>query len=108
MNKEQRLAYVLAILAVFFWSTVPTAFKLGLRYQDNYQLLSGAAIVSLLFLGITLIIQGKISLLRKLKRKHILYAAALALLNPFSKSISGVNTRVPFSLRASIFLLKAD
>lgn len=80
----QRAAYILAVTAVLFWSTVPTAFKLGLRHQDNYQLLSGAALVSLLFLGITLLVQGKIQQLMKLSGKDILRAALLAVLNPFS------------------------
>jgi len=83
-ENSQRTAYILAIAAVLFWSTVPTVFKLGLRYQDNYQLLSGAAIVSLVFLGVTLIVQGKLKLLRQLKGKNLLRASLLALLNPFS------------------------
>jgi drug/metabolite transporter (DMT)-like permease len=83
-GNRQGKAYILALAAVLFWSTVPTAFKLGLRYQDNYQLLSGAALVSFLFLAGTLIAQRKIKLLFLLKRKDLLRAALLALLNPFS------------------------
>ncbi len=83
-GQNQRTAYILAITAVLFWSTVPTAFKLGLRHQDNYQLLSGAALVSLLFLGITLVIQGKTKLFLSLTWKDFLRASLLALLNPFS------------------------
>lgn len=83
-GNSQRTAYILAFAAVLFWSTVPTAFKLGLRYQDNYQMMSGAAIVSLLFLSGTLIVQRKTKLLLLLKGKDMLRAALLALINPFS------------------------
>ncbi len=83
-GNKQGTAYILAIAAVLFWSTVPTAFKLGLQYQDNYQLLSGAAIVSLLFLGGTLIVQRKTKLLFRITGKDLLRASLLALLNPFS------------------------
>jgi len=46
--------------------------------------MSGAAIVSLLFLGGTLIVQRKVKLLSLLKGKDLIRAALLALLNPFS------------------------
>lgn len=79
---NQQKAYLLAFTAVLFWSTVPTAFKLGLRFQDNFQMVSGAAIISTIVLGITLIIQGKLKLFKSIDRKDILRAAALGILNP--------------------------
>ncbi len=77
-----RNAYLLAILAVLFWSTSPTAFKIGLGVQDSYQLLTGASIASLLVLGMILLGSGKIKLLRELRRKDLFFSAFMGLLNP--------------------------
>lgn len=81
-QKNQRKAYLFAITAVLFWSTVPTAFKLGLRYQDNYQMVTGAAIISTLVLGLILLVQGKLKLLRDLRTRDLGRSALLGLLNP--------------------------
>ena len=79
---NQQKAYLFALTAVLFWSTVPTAFKLGLKYQDNYQMVTGAALVSTVVLGITVLVQGKIKLLRSLKKEDLLRTALLGILNP--------------------------
>lgn len=79
---NQKKAVLLALTAVLFWSTVPTAFKLGLRHQDNYQMLTGAAIVSTFILGITLLLQNKIRLLKSISGKDLLRSALLGFLNP--------------------------
>jgi drug/metabolite transporter (DMT)-like permease len=81
-GKPARKAYIFAILAVLFWSTSPTAFKLGLKFQDTYQLLTGASLASLAVLGIILIIQGKTARLRSLKLKDLGFSALMGLLNP--------------------------
>ncbi len=81
-GKSARKAYIFAILAVLFWSTSPTAFKLGLKFQDTYQLLTGASLASLLVLGIILIIQGKMGQLRMLGLKDLGFSALMGLLNP--------------------------
>ncbi len=81
-QKNQQKAFLFAIAAVLFWSTVPTAFKLGLRYQDNYQMVTGAAIVSTFVLGFTLLVQGKLTLLKSLKAKDLARSALLGFLNP--------------------------
>lgn len=57
-EKSARKAFILAILAVLFWSTIPTAFKIGLRHQDTLQLLTGATFTSTLVLG-SLVLFGK-------------------------------------------------
>ncbi|MCF8226639.1 MAG: DMT family transporter [Bacteroidales bacterium] len=80
--KNQKKAYLFALTAVFFWSTVPTAFKLGLKYQDNYQMVTGAAIVSTIVLALTVVMQGKIRILLKTGRQALLRSALLGLLNP--------------------------
>ena len=81
-QKNQRRAFLFAITAVLFWSTVPTAFKLGLRYQDNYQMVTGAALVSTLVLGLILLVQGKYKLLKTLRPRDMGRSALLGLLNP--------------------------
>ena len=79
---NQPKAYLLAVIAVLFWSTVPTAFKLGLRHQDTYQLLTGATLISLVVLGLALVVQRKIPLLKKVTPTDLRRQALLALLNP--------------------------
>lgn len=79
---QQQKAYLFAITAVLFWSTVPTAFKLGLRYQDNYQMVTGAALVSTFILGATMLIQGKAKLFRTLTPRDLFRTALLGILNP--------------------------
>ncbi|MEX0986791.1 MAG: DMT family transporter [Bacteroidales bacterium] len=81
-SSNQSKAYLYAILAVLFWSTVPTAFKLGLRFQDNYQMVTGAAIVSTVVLGMAVLLQGKLKILGTLKGRDFLRSALLGMLNP--------------------------
>ena len=81
-GKPARKAYIFAILAVLFWSTSPTAFKLGLKFQDTYQLLTGASLASLVVLGTILTIQGKMGQLRMLGPKDLRFSALMGLLNP--------------------------
>jgi len=79
---RQGKAYLYAIPAVLLWATVPTAFKLGLRHQDNYQLLSGASLVSAAILFIIIILSGKTSRLKQVSARDLGYSALLGLLNP--------------------------
>ncbi|MEN8201936.1 MAG: DMT family transporter [Bacteroidota bacterium] len=81
-GKAARKAYFFAILAVLFWSTSPTAFKLGLKYQDTYQLLAGASLASVCILGIIILIQGKPGQLKNLTWKDLRFSALMGLLNP--------------------------
>ena len=77
-----RKAYIFAILAVLFWSTSPTAFKLGLRHLDTWQLLTGATLSSTLVLGIMTVVRGNLRSLRSFTRKDLLFSALMGLLNP--------------------------
>jgi len=81
-GKAARKAYFFAILAVLFWSTSPTAFKLGLSYQDTYQLLTGASLASFFILGIIMLIQGKFRQLKDLRWRDLRFSALMGLLNP--------------------------
>lgn len=75
-------AIPLALLAVLFWSTSPTAFKLGLRHQGNFQLLTIAAISSCLVLGLLLIPGKRYRVLASFTRRDLAFSALLGLMNP--------------------------
>jgi drug/metabolite transporter (DMT)-like permease len=77
-----RKAYFYAILAVLFWSTCPTAFKLGLQHSSTWQLLTGATLSSAVVLGIIAAAQGKFKSLLSLTRKDLVFSALMGLLNP--------------------------
>jgi drug/metabolite transporter (DMT)-like permease len=81
-GKSTRKAYLFAILAVLFWATSPTAFKLGLRFQDTYQLLSGATLASLVVLGLIILQGGRYRQLAGFGWKDIGFSALMGLLNP--------------------------
>jgi drug/metabolite transporter (DMT)-like permease len=70
------------LVAVFFWSTVASAFKVALRHQEPLLLLFFASWVSLLALLVTLLAQKKLGLLRRYSRRDYLHSALLGLLNP--------------------------
>lgn len=81
--KKQKQAYIYAIIAVLFWSTVASAFKVSLRYVDVFQLLFFSSLCSVVILFIILFIQNKLKLLRTYEAKDFLRSAALGFLNPF-------------------------
>ena len=76
-------ATVLALITVFFWSTVATAFKIGLRTLSPAQLIFIASFISTLILFVFLISKGKLKQIRELSLKSILKSAFLGFLNPF-------------------------
>jgi len=80
--KNQRKAYLFAMLAVLFWSTVATAFKISLRRLDYIEVLLFSSFFSTAALFIIVISQSKVSLLRCTYRE-ILVSAFLGFLNPF-------------------------
>ncbi|MFC1851720.1 DMT family transporter [candidate division CSSED10-310 bacterium] len=76
-------AYFYALIAVFFWSTVATAFKLALRNINYIQMLFYSSLFSSLVLFILLLVQKKSSLLRRTDRQQWQKSALQGLLNPF-------------------------
>ena len=81
--QNQKRAYAFALLAVLFWSTMSSAFKITLRFIEFDQLLLWTSLSGFLAL---LIINffGKQRLdWKTLKPKHYLTSAVLGLLNPF-------------------------
>lgn len=76
-------SYIYAGLAIFFWSTIPTAFKISLRELNLLQVLTIASITSTLVLLIILLAGKKSGLVRKTTGGEILNSAILGFINPF-------------------------
>lgn len=81
--KNQKLAYIYALLSVMFWSTVASAFKITLRYLDFLHLVFYATIVSIIALFIILCAQKKLNLLKGYSKSDYLRSLLLGFLNPF-------------------------
>jgi drug/metabolite transporter (DMT)-like permease len=83
ISKPQRKAYFLALLAVLFWSTISSAFKITLRYLDVENLLFWAVVSGIVVLAV-LNQAGKSPLhFRLLSRKAWLMSALMGFFNPF-------------------------
>ncbi len=82
-DRQHRLAYVYAALAVGFWATSATAFKLSLAHVGQLPLLSLATVVSTGVFFAYLVATGRLALLRTFTKKDYLWSAGLGLLNPF-------------------------
>ncbi len=80
---KQKKAYFCAFVAVLFWSTSASAFKLSLRYLDVLSLLFYASITSTAAFFVYLLFSKKLNLLKALSKKDYLYSALLGFLNPF-------------------------
>jgi drug/metabolite transporter (DMT)-like permease len=76
-------AYFFTILAILFWATSATAFKIALAYVEPFQLLFFSLLFSTLVLFLVLFLKKKVYLIKKVNRKNIFHAAALGFLNPF-------------------------
>jgi drug/metabolite transporter (DMT)-like permease len=81
--QNQKKAYVFAGLTIICWSTVATAFKIALDYQNSFQLLLVSTLVSLSLLFLVILSQGKLKELLTFSSKDYLYSALLGFLNPF-------------------------
>ena len=81
MNSDKQ-SYIYAGLAVFFWSTVPTAFKISLGELGILPTLTIASITSAITLFAIILAQGKISRLKFSGRKELFNSALLGLINP--------------------------
>jgi len=82
MNKT-RQSYIYVGLAILFWSTVPTAFKISLGELDILPMLTIAALTSTLVLLIVVLAGNKTDLIRKSTAKELLNSAILGFINPF-------------------------
>jgi drug/metabolite transporter (DMT)-like permease len=80
---NQGKAYVFAGIAIFFWSTVATAFKIALRNLDFIQLLFIATWTSFLVYLIVFLLRGDKKSVLKFKKNELIHSAILGLINPF-------------------------
>lgn len=80
---KSRQSYIYAGLSVFFWATVPTAFKISLGELGILPMLTIASLTSAAVLMIVVAAQKKTSLLRFADRKEFMNSAVLGLINPF-------------------------
>jgi drug/metabolite transporter (DMT)-like permease len=81
--QNQKKAYIYAVFAVIFWSTVASAFKIALKFVDVFQLIFFTSLISSVILFLTLTFQKKLNILIKLKKKEIFYSLVLGIINPF-------------------------
>src|SRR4030042_4608541 len=80
---KTRQSYICAALAILFWSTIPTAFKICLSELDILPMLTLASVTSTLALFIILLSEGKTALLRNNSSPDLVSSALLGLINPF-------------------------
>jgi drug/metabolite transporter (DMT)-like permease len=81
---DQRKAYLYAGIAIFFWSTVASAFKVGLQHINFIQFLFFATWTSLFILLIINLFRGNLKQLRSLEKKDIAFSALMGALSPFA------------------------
>ncbi|MHC4559484.1 MAG: DMT family transporter [Planctomycetota bacterium] len=81
--EKQKKAYLCALVAVLFWSTSASAFKISLRHLDVFSLLFYASITSTAVFFICLLFSKKLILLKALTKEDYLHSALLGFLNPF-------------------------
>lgn len=81
--KNQQKAILWALLAVVFWSTVASAFKIALQVLSPFQLIFVASIASFVAFFILILVQGKLKLLLTINRRALLLSAGQGLFNPF-------------------------
>jgi len=82
--KQQSKAYLYALCAVLLWSTVATAFKLGLKILSPLYLILTASAVSLLIFLIIVLVQGKVREVFSVSLSGLGKSALLGALNPFA------------------------
>ncbi|MFO7754690.1 MAG: DMT family transporter [Bacteroidales bacterium] len=80
---DKTKSYLLAGTAVFFWSTIATAFKIALSELSPGQLLFIASCTAVVVLTVISISEGKFRIILKTGPSGILMSALLGLLNPF-------------------------
>lgn len=81
---DQKKAYLFALLAVMFWSTIAVAFKISLQHLNPFQVVFIASLVSLvLFALISGYNEGWRNILKSISKVDLKRSALLGLLNPF-------------------------
>ena len=80
--ESRQYGLMFAFLAIFFWSTVATVFKLSLSKIGFLPLVFYSALVSMLVLGVLCLVRGKLPQLKTWQRSDFMRSAGLGLLNP--------------------------
>jgi drug/metabolite transporter (DMT)-like permease len=80
---KTKLSYIYAGLAVFFWSTVPTAFKISLGEIGILPMLTIASVTSAAVLLAVVIAEKKTNLIRFNDTGEFFNSAILGFINPF-------------------------
>ena len=81
--KNQQRAYLYAVIAILCWSTVATAFKIGLREIDFVQFLFFATWTSFLILLLINLFRGTLKRVHAGMARDLGFAALMGLINPF-------------------------
>ena len=82
--KQLSKASIYALCSVILWSTVATAFKLGLKTLSPLYLILMASVVSLLTFFVVILFQGKLKKLFTVSLVGLGKSALLGALNPFA------------------------
>jgi drug/metabolite transporter (DMT)-like permease len=82
-TEDQKKAYLYALVAVLFWSTIASAFKISLRYLPVLPLVLYASVASTSVLFAYLLWQERLALLKALSGRDYVRSALLGFLNPF-------------------------
>ncbi len=80
-------SYILAGIAILFWSTIATVSKLLLGTMDSMQVLAVSSLFAFLFLLILNIIKGNLKELKKLKVTDYLIIAGIGILGIFGYNL---------------------
>ena len=80
--KNSTKSYIYIAIAVASWSTVASAFKIGLRHYSYYELLLVAAVTASLLFALVITIQKKWYLLKSITRKEWGLFAITGMLSP--------------------------
>ena len=80
---NQNRAYIFAAIAVLFWATASTSFKLTLRYLNTIEMLFYSSLTASIALFIIILFQRKTKKLLNSGKNEILNSAILGLMNPF-------------------------
>jgi len=76
-------AFAFGILAVVFWSTVATAFKIALRQVSYLELLAYSSLFSCFVLFLSIVFSGKSRILFEINLRIIYKSVLIGFLNPF-------------------------
>ncbi len=81
--QSQKKAYLLALLAILFWSTMSSAFKISLRFVSFELLLFWSAIIGVIVLTLILAFNKNISIKKQFTKQNIKKSLIMGFFNPF-------------------------